>query len=602
MKFRGFLSNGATAALVDPAGTIDWLPFPRFDSPAVFCSLLGTAANGYFAIAPAQGEAICEQQYLSGTNILRTTVRGDAGVAQIEDYLSIGRPELRRRVQSEIPLRIELHPSFGYGLVAPSIEPVGDGAVFVDPLGDEALVFVISRLASASAAMSAEPFAGRWTLSPGRYELILRYVGDSRRDLAETQSALGRETAEAEADLSAEDRSPLARNAAYWRDMPKMQYAGPYRDAVERSLLVLRGLTYRTTGAIIAAPTTSLPELPGGTRQWDYRFSWIRDGSYSAEALLAAGDPVAARRFIEFTLQCVDVQGKPFQAPFFHVDGTLIRGERDLGWLRGFAESRPSREGNAATQQLQLDVEGDFLWLVYRYIRETGDTTSLRAWWDLVRALVGWVARNWQAKDASLWEFRGQDADYTHSKLMCWVALHYGAELAGQIGDAEAEGRWAEAAQAVREAIEEHGFHAGLGHYVQSFGGDRLDAALLMMPLYGYVDAKDARFSATLQAIEERLVHGSWVYRYADDMLGEAAYPFVLATSLLARVHLLRGEVERAKELLGALIGSATDLGLLAEHFDMESGEPRGNFPQAFSHLGIVLTALELEGVRRTTA
>ncbi len=596
MKFRGFLSNGATAALVDPAGTIDWLPLPRFDSPAVFCRLLGDDTNGYFSIVPAEGQGTTEQQYLSGTNILRTTIHAQAGVAQIEDYLAIGRPELRRRIQSEIPLRVDLQPSFGYGLISPAIEPVGSGAVFRDPIGDEALVFVVSSLAPGPAKVEAEPFAGRWILPPGRHELILRYVGDSRRDLAETQTALSREVATAEADLSAEERSPLARNAAYWRDIARTPYTGPYRQAVERSLLVLHGLTYRTTGAIIAAPTTSLPELPGGTRQWDYRFSWIRDGAYSAEALLAAGDPVAARRFLEFTLQCVDVQGKPFQAPFFHVDGTLIRGERDLGWLRGFAESRPCREGNAATQQLQLDVEGDFLWLVYRYVQATGDTTSLRAWWDLVLALVGWVESNWQQKDASLWEFRGQDADYTHSKLMCWVALHYGAQLAQIIGDAATAGRWEAAATAVRQAIEEHGFHAGRGHYVQSFGGEKLDAALLMMPLYGYVDARDTRFAGTLKAIEEQLVHGNWVYRYADDMLGEAAFPFVLATSLLARVYLRRGDTSRAKELLEALIGASSDLGLLAEHFDVQTGEARGNFPQAFSHLGIVMTALELEG------
>ena len=594
MKFRGFLSNGATAALVDPSGIVDWLPFPRFDSPTVFCSLIGTPANGFFAIAPARGTASAEQQYLPGTNILQTTLRTEEGTARIEDYLVIGRPELRRRIQSEIALGVEIHPAFGYGMVAPAVRPMGGGAVFTDPIGDEALVFVISCRSDAPGDVDAEPFAGRWTLPAGRYELILRYVGDSRRDLSETTDALSREMAAAEADLFAEEQSPLARNAAYWRDMPKPDYSGPHADAVARSLLVLRGLTFRTTGAIIAAPTTSLPELPGGTRQWDYRFSWIRDGSYSAEALLEAGDPVAARRFIEFTLQCVDVQGKPFQAPFFHVDGTLIRGERELGWLRGFQESRPCREGNAATQQLQLDVEGDFLWLIHRYVDVTHDTTSLRAWWDLIRALVGWVERNWQLKDASLWEFRGQDAHYTHSKLMCWVALHYGAQLAALLGDGSTARRWETAADAVRQAIESQGFHAGKGHYVQSFGGDRLDAALLMMPLYGYCDANDDRFSPTLKAIEQNLVHGPWVYRYADDMLGQAAYPFVLATSLLARVHLRRGERERTAELLAALADSATDLGLLAEHFDMKSGEPRGNFPQAFSHLGIVMAALEL--------
>jgi GH15 family glucan-1,4-alpha-glucosidase len=299
-------------------------------------------------------------------------------------------------------------------------------------------------------------------------------------------------------------------------------------------------------------------------------------------------------------LECVDLQGKPFQAPFFHVDGTLIRGERDLGWLRGFLDSRPCREGNAATGQLQLDIEGDFLWVVYRYLRVTGDRASLAAWWPLLKAMVGWVEENWRASDASLWEFRGQEAQYTHSKLMCWVALHYGAELAVTAGDAASAGKWRGAADEVRQAIEEQGYDEAVGHYTQALGdGGKLDAALLMLPLYGYCDAGCERFEGTLAAIERELVHGHWVYRYGSDMLGAAAFPFVLSTSHLARVHVLRGELGRAQELLEGLVCSATDLGLLGEHCDMASGSPRGNFPQAFSHLGIVLAATELEAARR---
>lgn len=594
MKFYGFVSNGSTAALIDPAGSVDWLPLPRFDSPSVFTRLLGGDAAGAFAVVPAY-PCTARQSYVEGTNILHTGLVCPQGKLEITDFLSVGRTEFRRLLTSEIPFQLNLRPRFGYGLVMPAVETNDQGVLFRNPLGHEALLFMIGG-DKADGQISQEPLSGTFRLPPGHYDVILRYVGDCRRDLTETAESVAAEVKQAERDLASErGHRAYRRNVQYWRDTVRCEYRGPHRAAVERSLLVLRGLTYRTTGALIAAPTTSLPELPGGSRQWDYRFSWIRDGAYSAEALLAAGDRVAARRFIEFMLACIDLQGKPFQAPFFHIDGTLIRGERDLGWLRGYLDSWPCREGNAATGQLQLDVEGDFLWLVHRYVKTTDDLENLRDWWDLLRALVDWVEENWQVDDASLWEFRGQDAQYTHSKLMCWVALHYGADLAHLIGDDRNAERWQATADRVRMAIETKGYDEKSSHYGQAFGdGGRLDAALLMLPLYGYCDAKDARFERTLAAIERDLVHGHWVYRYAADMLGEAAFPFVLSTSHLARVHIRRGELRRAEELLRGLVESATDLGLLGEHCDMESGSPRGNFPQAFSHLGIVLTAVEM--------
>jgi len=599
MKFYGFISNGSTAALIDPVGSVDWLPLPRFDSPSVFTRILGGDEAGFFAIAP-QLPCSAHQAYVEGTNILRTTLTCSAGRLEITDFLSIGRSELRRLVVSDLPFEVRLRPRFGYGLVSPAVSSDGKGVLLRNPLGEEALLFTIGGHDGAGVAVR-DPLSGVWSLPGGRYDIILRYVGDSRRDLTETAAAVAEEALQAEREIASEEGHRTYRhNVQYWRRSLRSAYRGPYREAVERSLLVLRGLTYRTTGALIAAPTTSLPELPGGTRQWDYRFSWIRDGAYSAEALLASGDRVAARRFIEFMLECVDLQGKPFQAPFFHVDGTLIRGERDLDWLRGFLDSRPCREGNAATGQLQLDIEGDFLWVVYRYLKETGDQESLASWWQLLEAIVNWVEVNWRAADASLWEFRGKDAQYTHSKLMCWVALHYGAELADMLSETACARRWRAEAELVRKAIEEHGFDQRAGHYTQAFDdGGKLDAALLTLPLYGYCAAGDERFSSTLSAIERDLVHGHWVYRYASDMLGAAAFPFVLSTSHLARVHIQRGELARAEQLLLGLLRSATDLGLLGEHCDMDSGSPRGNFPQAFSHLGIVLAAVELEAAKQ---
>jgi GH15 family glucan-1,4-alpha-glucosidase len=384
--------------------------------------------------------------------------------------------------------------------------------------------------------------------------------------------------------------------------MPRATYEGPYREAVDRSILVLRALTYRTNGTILAAPTTSLPETVGEERQWDYRFAWIRDASFAAEALLEVGDLVAARRVMGFFLNCIELDGKPFAAPFFHVDGTIIRGERDLGWLPGFRGSRPCREGNAATGQVQLDVEGDFLWVLYRYYALTEDRLYVRAYWQEVSLLAAWTVANWRLQDASLWEFRGADADYTHSKLMCWTALHYAAELAKAIGEPRQAVVWEREAGRVREAIETRAVVPGEGRYGQAFGSDRTDAALLLLPIYGFCAVDDPVFLATLRAIERDLVKDDWVYRYTGDMMGAAAHPFLIASSWLSRVYSRLGRIDRARSVLERLLSGRTDLGLLGEHVDMETGEPRGNFPQAFSHLGIVMAAVELQRAEEAQA
>ncbi|MBX5467785.1 MAG: glycoside hydrolase family 15 protein [Firmicutes bacterium] len=592
MRFYGFLSNQTTAALVGPDGSVDWLPLPRFDAPAVFARLLGEERHGFFRVS-LEGAEVRRQRYLPRTNLLETEWVGPDGHGKVVDYLVLGAPELRRVVDATVPVRIELRPAFGYGMVQPAVRPVGLGAVYSNPLSQEALVFAI-RARRRLTVLNGDAVAGVWRLPPGRYEVVLHYVAHDRREGRQLLHRLEEEAAHFERQLE-QDRvgeEALNRHRSYWRRIVPPS-PGPFQAAVERSLLVLYGLCYRTTGAFVAAPTTSLPEAIGQSRQWDYRFVWIRDGSYIAEALLEAGDVVAPRRFLEFLFHCLAFSGKPFQAPFYHVDGTLIRGEEELAWLPGFRHSRPVREGNAASHQLQLDIEGDFLWLVYRFVEVTGDLPWLRYHWPGVEALVEWVARHWNTKDASLWEFRGQDDHYTHSKLMCWVALHYGAALADRVGKKGVARRWGEVADRLRAAIECQGFNPTLGHYVQTFGGTRLDAALLLLPLYGFCPPDDPRFLATLAAIEQTLVRGHWVYRYAEDMWGKAVHPFVLASSWLARVYLRLGRLQDARQLLEALVASATDLGLLGEHADQLSGEPRGNFPQAFSHLGVVLAALE---------
>jgi GH15 family glucan-1,4-alpha-glucosidase len=598
MEFYGFLSNGQTAALVGPDGSIDWLAFPRFDSPAVFAKILGTSANGYFRVYPEEKAQTVSQEYLEDTNIVKTTWQFEYGKAVVHDYLTVGRPELRRLIRTTVPIVVEFCPRFRYGLVQPAPKAVNTGAVFRNPLEREALVFAINaNPRTLLQKIDSSLNHGIWRLPPGHYELITQYVADDEDRLIEAADAIEEQMVELEHDLERESlNQTLKQNIAFWRHRLAMlpPFHGPHQDAYRRSVLVLYGLTYHIDGAIIAAPTTSLPETVGESRQWDYRYAWVRDGSYASEALLMTGDHVGSRRFLDFLFNCIDLQGKPFAAPFFHVDGGLIRGEHDLGWLPGYKDSVPCREGNAATRQSQLDIEGDFLWTVWRYYEATHDREFLQFYWFRIQILVNWVELNHHNKDASLWEFREQDDYYTHSQLMCWVALTYGAKMAEALGDTALAQRWQKSAEKIHHLIDNEGYNDKLGSYTQAFRGQTVDAALLVMPLYGYCHASDPRFLGTLKQIEKQLVSGHWVYRYAGDMLGTAAHPFVLATFWLARVYIRLGRIADAEKLLDGMLKYRTNLGLLGEHADQTTGEPRGNFPQGFSHLGLVMTLLEM--------
>lgn len=598
MQFYGLLSNSHGAALVGPDGSVDWLALPRFDSPAVFAKILGTEENGYFRVYPEVDDAKASQEYIEDTNVLKTIWDAESGRAVVHDYLTVGRPELRRLIRSEIPITVEFRPRFRYGLVQAAPTPVRSGAIFRNPLEREGLVFAINaQHRDVIDRLAVDLNHGIWHLPPGQYELITQYVADDEDRLMEAADAIESQMVDLVQDMESETLNhALKQNVAFWRHrMTQLpSYRGPHADAYRRSLLVLYGLTYQTNGSIIAAPTTSLPETVGETRQWDYRYAWVRDGSYAAESLLMAGDHVGSRRFLDFMLSCIDLQGKPFEAPFFHVDGTLIRGEHSLDWLSGYQNSVPCREGNAATRQLQLDIEGDFLWTVWRYYELTRDTEFLNFYWHRIRLLVHWVEHNHHNKDASLWEFRDQDDYYTHSQLMCWVALTYGAQMAEALGEEVQAERWRKSADKIRHRIDTDGYNDQLGSYTQAFHGESVDAALLVMPLYGYCTPDDPRFLGTLKQIEKQLVSDHWVYRYASDMLGSAAHPFVLATFWLARVYVRLNRLADAERLLEGILQYRTDLGLLGEHADQSTGEPRGNFPQGFSHLGLVMTLVEM--------
>ncbi|MBX5466928.1 MAG: DUF5911 domain-containing protein [Firmicutes bacterium] len=574
MHFYGFLSNGHTAALVGPDTSIDWFPYPRFDSPSVLTRILGGRRHGFFAVA-WDGPAKVTQRYLDGTNVIETRVGEGAQAASITDFLDPKGPVLCRALAAGRPLRLHLKLAFDYGLVPAAVRATARGLDLRHPLEPLHLELVVRNLKGRPLPPprlgSSEEIV--WALRPGRYLVELGAVGHNRGP-----------------------EETVATAAHHWRRR-QIPYDGPHPEAFARSALVLQGLTYAPTHAVIAAPTTSLPEEVGGTRQWDYRYTWIRDAAYVAEAWTGAGALEAARATLAFLLNRVAPEAAPFDAPLVRVDGSLVPAERDLEWLPGHAGSWPCREGNGAADQRQLDIEGDLLASLHRYLEASDDWDFAAEHWPRIVRLVEWSGAHWRERDASLWEFRGQDAHYTHSKLMCWVALDRGARIGRRLGHGQQALRWEQEALRVRAAIERWGTDPSGDHYVQRFGGSAVDAALLLLPLYEYCAVDAPRFQATLQRIETDLVDNGWVYRYRRDMFGAAAHPFVLANTWLARVYWRQGRTAEAARALEPVLAARTSLGLLGEHVDQATGVPRGNFPQAFSHLGILQALSEMAAV-----
>ena len=574
-QFYGLLSNGQTAALVAPDASIDWLAFPDFDSDTVFCRLLDPLVGGFMSLRP-ESHFHADQAYLPGSLVLETRLRTPSGVATIDDYLVIGRTELRRLVRSEVPLVLDCQPRFGYGQSLGALRHRDDGLLWLNPHGVEGLLLMLSGPKPRRIGRE------QWLLPPGELEVTLLYTPDFAKEKDEFATATG------------DPAERLQDALRYWRQAPMPQALPSLRQSFERSVLTMRALTVRTTGAVLAAPTTSLPEQIGGARNWDYRFVWVRDAAYAAEAFLLAGDVLAARRLIEFLLSAVQMTGKPFVSPFLRGDGSFSLGERELGWLSGHRQSLPVRVGNAASAQLQLDIEGDLLWALWRYVQDTGDWNLPRGYFWAVDRMADWTAENWREPDASLWEFRDAPRQHTHSLALCWVALSAAARLGQAVGRPEKAAVWRDEARKVREHVQRSCYLPALQSYTQGVGSREVDAALLCLPLYGFVAVDDAAWRGTLRRIEQDLVQDGLVYRYLQDSMGPVRHPFTLGSTWLARVYLRSGRTDDALAVLEQLEQVATPLGLWGEHVDPSLGEQRGNFPQLFPHAGFVAAAAEL--------
>ncbi len=582
------LSDCHTAALVHRSGSVDWLCFPRFDSPSVLGRLLDDSA-GYWSVS-ATGTAAIRRRYLDGTLVLETELETRSGRLTLTDALAAGPDErghelgarsphaLLRRAEctaGTIELAMEYEPRPEYGLMRPALREVAGGLLAT---GD------------GSALLLSSPVPLELADGSARARVRLR-AGESR---AFALQYLPGEEQPCRTEQEIEDR--LRETIAAWRSWSELhqRYDGPWKELVHLSGRVLQGLTYQPTGAIVAAPTTSLPEVAGGERNWDYRYTWIRDTSLTLEALWVAACPDEARRFFDFLAGAASPQlqdGGHLQI-MFGVNGERDLTERELPHLTGWRDSRPVRVGNGAWNQSQLDVYGELLSALHLLRGQVGVLNPGTAGF-LVHVAEG-AFRRWREPDHGIWEVRGEPRHFLHSKLMCWVALDRAVQLSGSIGaDPNRVTRWRNERDQIRNVILEQGWSLRAGAFTQTLDGEALDASTLLIPIVGFLPADDARVRATVEAIVERLTDArGLVYRYkTDDGLDGQEGSFLLCTFWLAHALALGGEVDRAREVFERAAAFANDLGLLADEVDGTTGELLGNFPQAFSHVGLVNAA-----------
>ena len=583
------LSDCRSAALVHRSGSVDWLCFPRYDAPSVFARLLDDRAGHWSLAVP--GATTVRRRYLDATLVLETEFVTPTGRLTLTDALAVGPNErghelgatsphaLLRRAEctaGTVELEMEYAPRPEYGREQPILLGIPGG--------------VLAPAGSASLLLSS-PEPGSIDAGSARLRVALR-AGESRAFALQYHPSPQADASWTEEEIGGR----LQETLAAWRSWSSLhqRYDGPWRDLVHCSGRILQALTYQPTGAIVAAPTTSLPESVGGERNWDYRYTWIRDASLTLEALWVAACPDEAIRFFDFLAGAAvrQLRDDGELQIMFGVGGERDLTERELPHLRGWRDSRPVRIGNGAWNQRQLDVHGELLSAVHRLRDQLGVLTPGTA--GFLADVADAALRRWREPDQGIWEIRDAPRHFLHSKLMCWVALDRAVALADAI-DAPVEqvSRWRDGRDEIRRAILERGWSERAGAFSQTFGGDELDASTLLIPIVGFLPGNDHRVRATVHAIAERLSDRlGLIYRYrTPDGLEGKEGSFLLCTFWLAHALALGGEVERAREVFGRAVAFVNDVGLLAEQVDGATGELLGNFPQAFSHVGLVNAA-----------
>jgi len=576
------LGDLQTAALVGRSGSVDWLTFPRFDSSSCFSALLGNREHGRWSIAPHAGGAATDRRYRRDTLVLESEWQVDGGRVRVIDFMPPRetKPDIVRIVEGlegSVRMRTELVIRFDYGSVIPWVRRLDDESLLAVGGPDGLLLRTRIDLQPDDKTHVAE-----FTVRAGeRVPFVLTWF-PSHEDLPKPVDA----------------EQALDDTESFWREwLSDCQYEGDYRDAVHTSLIVLKALTYQPTGGIVAAPTTSLPERIGGARNWDYRYCWLRDATFTLYALMNAGFVDEAGAWRDWLLRAVG--GDPSNAQIMYgIGGQRRIPEYEVDWLPGYAGSKPVRVGNAAAEQFQLDVYGEVMDALHQArLHEIGPK---RHAWSLQQMLLEFLEGAWDQPDEGIWEVRGGRRHFTHSKVLAWVAFDRGVQTVERLGLDGPVDRWRKLREEIHEEVCREAFNIELNSFTQSYGSSDLDASTLLIPLLGFLPPDDPRVIGTIDAVQRELTRDGFVQRYktqeqnaVDGLVGREG-AFLPCSFWLVDALLMLERDDEARELFEKLVGISNDLGLLAEEYDPSAKRQLGNFPQAFTHVGLVNSAYNL--------
>ncbi len=584
------IGNTLTSALVGKDGSIDWLCCPRFDSPAFFSRLLGTRENGYWQIAPREEVKKVERRYLDDTLIVETVFTTQSGEVSLIDFMPLPRDEggvdvvrIAKGIRGAVSMRLAITMRFDYGSVVPWVRRRDDGLSAI--AGPDALVL---RTPLQLRGKDFSTFS-EFTLRAGQtISSVLSWYPSHKPEPP------GRDPDEA-----------LSETRQWWREwISRASVEGPWTEAVRRSLITLKALTYSPTGGLVAAPTTSLPEEIGGQRNWDYRFCWVRDATFTLYALLISGYEDEARAWRDWLLRSVAGQPSKLQI-MYGLAGERRLPESEIAWLKGFCGSSPVRVGNGAHGQRQMDVYGEIMDAFHMALK-TGLGRNDEIWAVQLELMNHLYEGHWADPGSGLWESRGPERSYTFSRVMTWVAFDRAVKAVERFGFEGPADDWRTMRDTVREDILRHGFDSSRSSFVQYYGGKNLDAALLLLPLVGFIKPDDPMMLGTIEAIQRELVSDGFVRRVdtkaADDGLTGDEGVFLICSFWLADNLALLGRRKEAKELFERLLSLRNDVGLLSEEYHPGQRRLLGNFPQAFSHVGLINTAHNLTRARGAAA